>query len=455
MNFRDKDYLLTLLRDGEQMMRSDKIRLVALLSFPAMLGQLSSIIMQYIDAMMVGQIGASASASIGLVSTTTWLFGGITVSLCSGFAVLVAQHIGAKENDKARDILRQAITVCLCFATTVSLICVAIHHHLPIWLGGSADVCDYASKYFLIWALMVPVMQILHLCNGMLRCSGNMKMPMILGIAMCVLDICFNLLFIPRWGVVGAALATAVAGSCCAIWGLWYLCTRSKELSLIGHPGSFMPKWEITRKGFKIGIPMVIEHAVFCGAQIVSTIIVAPLGTVAIAANTIGITVESLCYMPGYGIGEAATTLVGQSIGAKRHDLVRSFSYLTVFIGMAVMTTLGIVMYAFAPELMQMMSSSIDVQIAGTEALRIEAFAEPLYAASIVAYGVFVGAGYTLVPCIMNLGSIWLVRIPLAAWLATSMGLRGVWLAMCLELCFRGIIFLIQMQRKLGSEQIN
>ena len=193
---------------------------------------------------------------------------------------------------------------------------------------------------------------------------------------------------------------------------------------------------------------MAVEHAVFCGAQIVSTMIVAPLGAVAIAANTIGIVVESLCYMPGYGIGDAATTLIGQSFGARRGDLIRSFSILTVGMGMGVMTLLGIVMYLLAPELMLMMSPDVEVQAQGTMALRIEAFAEPMYAASIVVYGVFMGLGDTLVPCIMNLGSIWLVRIPLAAVLARTMGLRGVWLAMCLELTVRGIIFLLRFRFK-------
>ena len=190
---------------------------------------------------------------------------------------------------------------------------------------------------------------------------------------------------------------------------------------------------------------MALEHVVFCAAQIVSTIIVAPLGAVAIAANTIGIVVESLCYMPGYGIGDAATTLIGQSYGARRGDLIRGFSVLTVGMGMAVMTGLGVVMYAAAPELMSMMTPDVAVQAEGTIALRIEAFAEPMYAASIVAYGVFMGLGDTLVPCIMNLGSIWLVRIPLAALLARTMGLRGVWLAMCIELTVRGIIFLVRL----------
>ena len=135
-----------MLRNGGAMTGAEKLRLVALLSVPAMLAQLATIIMQYIDAMMVGNLGASASASIGLVSTTTWLFGGLCGSIGTGFSVLVAQRIGAKENGKARDVLRQAIFVCLCFSLFISALCVAIHNHLPVWLGGAPDMVAHAAR---------------------------------------------------------------------------------------------------------------------------------------------------------------------------------------------------------------------------------------------------------------------------------------------------------------------
>ncbi len=443
-----KDELLALLRDGEAMSMGQKLRLVMLLSVPAMMGQLSTIAMQYIDAMMVGQLGAVASASIGLVSTSTWLFGGVCAAIGHGFAVLVAHHVGAKEYDHARNVMKQAMLVCTGLALCVSAFCVCIHDHLPVWLGGDEDVVVLAAKYFLIWSLTLPVMQLMFLSNSMLRCSGNMSVPFALGVLMCVLDAIFNLLFIPRWGVVGAALATTLSGVICTSLSLSFLLTRSPELALRGRWGGVRLERDTLRRGFKIALPMAVEHVVFCGAQIASTLIVAVLGTVAIAANNFGIVVESLCYMPGYGIGDAATALIGQSFGAKRKDLISSFSRITVWLGVAVMTLMGIVMYIYAPQLMQLMTPDLLVQADGVTALRIEAYAEPMYAASIVVYCIFVGLGDTLVPCVMNLSSIWLIRIPLAAILAGTMGIGGVWLAMCIELNVRGLIFLVRMKLK-------
>jgi Na+-driven multidrug efflux pump len=190
---------------------------------------------------------------------------------------------------------------------------------------------------------------------------------------------------------------------------------------------------------------MGLQHVLMGGAQIVSTIIVAPLGTVAIAANSLAITVESLCYMPGYGIAEAATTLVGQGIGAGQHVLTRSFARMSVGLGIMVMTLMGFLMFVFAPELMTIMTPVDEIISLGASVLRIEAFAEPMFAAAIVCNGVFVGAGDTLKPAIMSLFSMWAVRLTLAAALAPHYGLRGVWIAMAIELTFRGAIFLIRL----------
>ena len=200
-------------------------------------------------------------------------------------------------------------------------------------------------------------------------------------------------------------------------------------------------------KAVKISLPIAVQSILMSGAQIISTIIVAPLGNVAIAAHSFAITAESLCYMPGYGIGDAATTLVGQTFGAGRSALCRSFARLTVGLGMSVMAAMGAIMYVFAPEMIALLSPVADIQALGASVLRIEAFAEPFFAASIVTYSICVGAGDTLRPAIMNLASMWCVRLTLAAYLARDYGLRGVWIAMAVELTFRGLLFLYRLFR--------
>lgn len=451
--------LLDKIRSGERLSLGQQLKLTAQLSWPAMMAQLSSMMMQYIDAAMVGHLGADASASVGLVSTSLWLFWGICSAVTMGFSVQVAHSIGASDHAKGRRILRQSITACFLFSLVVAAVGAAIAWPLPHWLGGTEAVCPDASVYFLVFVLALPLFTMNYLGGGMLRCSGNMKVPGGLNVLMCVLDVIFNFLLIfpsrqinlagihlnlpgAGLGVLGAALGTAAAEIVTAAIMMWFLCFRQDGLAISKEKGSFRPTWEILRKALKVSAPMTLEHVVICGAQIAITVIVAPLGVMAIAANAFAVTAESLCYMPGYGIADAATTLVGQSYGAKRKDLAKRFGYITVALGMLTMSIMGVVMYIFAPEVMALMSPVADIIDLGAQSLRIEAFAEPMFAASIVAYGVMIGVGDTVMPAIMNFGSIWLVRVTLAAWLAPAMGLAGVWLAMCIELCFRGAIFL-------------
>ena len=446
---REKTDLLAYIREGRTMTRNEKLRLIVQLSIPSILAQLSSIIMFFIDASMVGHLGERQSAAIGLVETTTWLFGGLTAAASMGFSVQVAHFIGANDFEGARRVLRQAFVCCAIWSLLLLTCAVIVHRQLPFWLGGGTDIAHDASLYFLIFACAGPFFQLSGLCGSMLKCAGNMKVPSALNIAMCVMDVCFNYFFIftLHMGVVGAALGTFFAILVTSLFMAWFLIFRSKELSLTGHPGSFRPQADTVKTAVKIAAPMGFQQMLMGGAYIVSTVIVAPLGNVAIAANSFAITVESLCYMPGYGIAEAATTLIGQGIGAGQRLLTRSFARMSVALGITVMTFMGVLMFIFAPELMSLMTPIDSIVREGAQALRIEAFAEPMFAAAIVCNGVFIGAGDTLKPAMMNLFSMWAVRLTLAASLAPKYGLKGVWIAMAIELLFRGSIFLFRLFR--------
>ncbi len=442
--FTHSDTLLEKIRQGEILTGREKLLLIFLLSIPSILAQITSVVMFFIDQAMVGRISVEAAAACGLVETSTWLFGSITSAASMGFSVQVAHYIGANDFVRARQVFRHALISTTILSIIIATIGIVISHDLPYWLGGGADIASDASLYFMMFMFAMPFFQLANLSGAMLKCSGDMRIPSIISIAMCVMDVVFNyiLIFIFHLGVLGVALGTALAiviGGCCQAY---FAIFRNKILAL--HLDNTKFEWvgSYLRNAFKIGSPMALQSVLMSGAQIVATMIVAPLGNIAIAANTFAITAESLCYMPGYGIGDAATTLVGQSTGAGRADMCRSLSRMAVFSGMIVMTFMGAIMYASAYELMAFMTPVEDICTLGATVLRIEAFAEPFFAASIVSYSVFVGAGDTLKPAIMNLCSMWLVRLTLAALLARDYGLRGVWIAMAIELAFRGSIFL-------------
>ncbi len=381
-----------------------------------------------------------------MVSTSTWLLNGLCSAVATGFSVQAAQKIGARQERDARHVLKHALVFALCFSGILMAAAIGISGPLPIWLGAGTDIQKNASIYFFIYACSLPAFQLQSLAGSMLQCSGNMRTPAILDAAMCGLDVVFNLLFIQFFGVPGAALGTALATIVICIAKLWAVCVSSPILNIRRkEPCPF--RKAILSHMVRIGLPMGFEHIAICGAMILSTRIIAPLGTAAMAANSIAVTAESICYMPGYGIANAATTLVGQSIGAGRKTLAKSFSNLSTLLGCLIMTGAGILMYFACPLIFRMLTPDMQVQQLATDVLRIELFAEPLFAASIVASGALRGAGDSLVPCLLNLASIWGVRLTLSVLLVGQFGLSGVWVAMCAELCVRGILLVYRQQR--------
>ena len=330
----------------------------------------------------------------------------------------VAQLIGAGRDREAEDVLRQGLKAIILLGLAISAACLSISGRVPRWLGGEAEILADSTAYFRIYCLGVPFILIRQMSNGMMQSTGDMKTPSALSALVCLLNVVLNRLMIfpastvhgipiPGAGlrVVGAAIATTLSEVIISLTALYLLATRNKRISL-RNKGS----WKWKRQN--------IENAA-----------------------------ESLCYMPGYGIGAAATAIIGQTIGAGRHDLTKSFSRVSVYLGMVLMGLTGGIMYFGAPLVFSMLTSSAEVAALGTEVLRIELIAEPLYGASICCAGVFRGAGDTLRPSIMNLVSMWCVRITLALFLVPRMGLQGFWTAMALELCFRGLIFLVRLYR--------
>ena len=418
-----------------------QLRLVWQLSLPAILTQITTIAMQYIDSAMVGALGADASAAIGLVASSTWLFGGVTAAVSAGFSVQVAHRIGAGEDTEARTVVRHGLAAALTLAALLALLGLGICRQLPCWLGGGAEICADASAYFLTFSLMLPFSQLNSLTAGFLQCAGDMVTPSVLNAVMCGLDVVCNALLIPHFGVLGAGMGTALA---CALVSLamgWCCCVRNAQLRLRrGETHAFRP--EILKKAFRIGAPVAVQEIAMNGAMVASTMILAPLGAAAIAANSFAVTAESLCYMPGYGVGSAATTLVGRSVGAGDAAQARRYGNICTALGGALMGCTGLLMMIFCPFVFRLLTPVAEVRTLAAQALRIGLLAEPLFGVSIAAAGALRGAGDTLVPSLLNLGSIWIIRLGLSLLLVGKLGLRGMWIAMAIELCVRGTLML-------------
>lgn len=429
------------MRKGTWRALRPEIALVWRLSLPAILTQITTIAMQYIDSAMVGALGADASAAIGLVASSTWLFGGVTTAVSAGFSVQVAHRIGAGEDTEARTVVRHGLAAALTLAALLALLGLGICRQLPCWLGGGAEICADASAYFLTFSLMLPFSQLNSLTAGFLQCAGDMVTPSVLNAVMCGLDVVCNALLIPHFGVLGAGMGTALACALVSLAMAWCCCVRNAQLRLRrGEAHAFRP--EILKKAFRIGAPVAVQEIAMNGAMVASTMILAPLGAAAIAANSFAVTAESLCYMPGYGVGSAATTLVGRSVGAGDAAQARRYGNICTALGGALMGCTGLLMMIFCPFVFRLLTPVAEVRTLAAQVLRIGLLAEPLFGVSIAAAGALRGAGDTLVPSLLNLGSIWIVRLGLSLLLVGKLGLRGMWIAMAIELCVRGALML-------------
>lgn len=434
--------------------RKARIGEVWRLSLPAILTQITTIAMQYIDSAMVGALGANASAAIGLVASSTWLLNGGTYAVSAGFSVQAAHRIGGQDDAGARAVVRHGLAAALLLSGLLCLLGTGASGALPRWLKGDETICGDAAAYFRTFALMLPFSQLAVLSSAFLQCAGDMVTPSVLNAVMCLLDVFFNWLLIPRFGVLGAGMGTALACAAASLMLLYCCCVRSPRLHL--RRGERCPfDGDILKTALCIGLPVAVQEVAMNGAMVASTRIIAPLGAVAIAANSFAVTAESLCYMPGYGIGAAAASLVGRCVGAGDGKNARAYGGVCTAMGAAFMGGTGLAMMLLCPLVFQMLTPDPAVRALAVQVLRLELPAEPLFGISIVAAGVLRGAGDTFVPGLLNLISIWGVRIGLSLVLVGPLGLRGVWIAMGAELCVRGLLMLLRQRTSNYYERVH
>ena len=447
------------MRAGETISRRNQTRLAVSLSLPAILEQLVATLMSYIDTAMVGALGADATAAIGVVASSTWLFNGVVAAVAIGFSVQVAQYLGAGREEDSRNVLCQSILFNGAFGVAIAALAVVVGFFLPSLLGADPAVHKDASAYFSIVGAFLPFFMAAMLYSGILRCSGDVRTPSLLNIGMCVLDVIFNFFLIyptrtiggfTVWGaglgVRGAALGTGLAMACV---GVALLCIVLRRNSVLRPRGS--EEWRFTgvclRNMARLASPAALERITLCVAQIILTAVVTRMGTVAVAANYVAVQAETICYLPAFGVAAAATSLVGQSVGAGRPDMAKRFACLTTALSFALVTVTGILLYVLAPWLSGLLTPEREVLDLSVRVLRIVAFSEPMCAVSIAVIGALRGAGDSRGPFLLNLLSMWGVRVVAVLLFARPYGLVGVWVCMTIELVFRGAVFLVRLLR--------
>ena len=300
-----------------------------------------------------------------------------------------------------------------------------------------------------------------NMLSAILRCAGDAKSPMFLNSLINVLNVILNFFLIyptrtiqifgeelrmpgAGLGVKGAAIASSLATAVVFFLFLLVLFKKPGPVQITGEDSTKLHP-ECLRTAVRFGLPVAMERGSMCAAQILITGMISGIGTIAMAANHLAVTAESVSYSPAYGVSAAATALVGQAVGAGRKKLAMRFAKITVFMGIGLMAAGGVLLFVFARPLIMLFSTDEEVIALGMTVLRIVAFAEPFFGAAIVGSGALRGAGDSRAPFIICLSTMWGVRITLVLLLTKHLGLVGVWLAMAVELTTRGVIFLMRL----------
>ena len=426
--------------------------ILARLALPAILEQILLTLISYADTAMVGSLGSVATAAVGLIAPVTWLIGGALQGVGVGYSVLVAHAIGARDEARARHIIVQSVLAILVCGMGSFALFLGLSPFIPRWLGAKPDVLPDAIAYLRIYSLSLLPNACMCVMGPIIRCMGNAKLPLVFNTLANFLNIVLNFLLIfptrevwgyPVWGagmgVAGAAWGTTISITLAGI-AMLLIFFKRKDGFRLSLREDWRPDREIIRRAARLGLPYTIERSAINLGMLVTTRIISGVGTIAVAANHIAVTAEGLCYLPAYGIGSAATTLVGQSVGAKDPEGADKYGKLAEIWGFVLCAITGATLFITAPWLASLFNKDPLVVAEATLALRIVAPIEPFFASFIILSGALRGAGDTRVPMFLCLGSMWCVRILFSFILVNGfgLGLAGAWAAMAADLLLRG-----------------
>ena len=426
-------------------MKNKQLKTICTLAWPSIVQEALNTIVTYVDTAMVGALGASASAAVGLTSTVGWLVAGLSISFGIGILAVCAQGVGASDEKKIRIAGQQAFFMTMIVGTILTIVCIGISPYLPTWLGGDVSIREEASLYFMIISLPLLLRTAIFIFSSALRGVSDMKTPMYINLYMNVINIVLNFLliypsnhYLGFWipgaslGVKGAAIATAISFTFGGIL-ISYRYYKNKNFQIY-QTGVHFNK-NVFQECLRISIPVCMERSVICLGHITFASLVAKLGVVHFAAHTIALQAEQAFYIPGYGFQSAAATLVGNAVGEKNEAKVKQVTYLICKMTFSLMIIAGIILFVFAESLMSFFTPHADVIRLGTSVLRIVSISEPIYGVLVILEGTFNGMGDTKAPFVYSLMTMWGIRI-LGSWMMIHVfhfDLKAVWLMMVLD----------------------
>lgn len=417
------------------------------LSGPALVEMVLVSFVGVVDMIMVGRIGPAAIAAVGLTNQPMFIAMAVFQALNVGTTALVARFIGARDPAEASRTAQQSLLITVILGLILSVLSYWASPWVIAAMGAEPDTLPLGISYFQIVSLGIAFMAVSLCVASVLRGVGDTKTPMKVNVVANLVNCVGNYILIygklgfPAYGVVGAAAATTISRVVAAVLMLGSVLRKDSMIKL-GPIREFRLRLDLIKRVVNIGIPSAVEQFVFRVGQLVYVRIVAGLGTVVFAAHQIGMNILSLSFMPGQAFSMAATTLVGQALGARKPEAAEKCALETRRLGMIISGAMTVVLFFFGERIARLYTADLEVARRTAMVLRIIGLVQPAQSTQFILSGALRGAGDTKWPLYSSLVGIWGVRVVFGYTFTRllNLGLFGAWLAMALDQLARSVV---------------
>lgn len=426
-------------------------RRIFILAWPAVLEMMLYMLLDVVDVAFVGRLGPEALVAVGLGAQIYFSALFVFSALAVGATALIARAVGAGEKEQAGKVAAQALLLAVLVGIGFGLVALFFSRSILEVFRFELHVRQLAAAYFQIAGTPAAFALLLFVGSGIFRGAGMTKISLMVAGLTNVVHIgadyvlIFGKLGFPALGVQGAAFATALAQTFgCAL--ILILLVSGLTPLKVCFANFFRIENTLIKKIIGLSVPAGLEEVLLSLGSIVSSFLLVRLGTLAFAAHQVTLAAESLSYMPGYGFAVAATTLVGQSLGARKPYAAHRYGWEAAKMALLVMGGVSLLFLFFPNFVVRVFAKDPEVVELGSICLRIAALEQPSIALNMVLAGALRGAGDTRTPMLVTVLSIWLLRLPLFYLViyVFSFGLPAIWLVTAFEWLVRASLITAQ-----------
>ncbi|MBI4296513.1 MAG: MATE family efflux transporter [Chloroflexi bacterium] len=422
------------------------------LSWPTLVSSTLMMLGPTIDMIWVGRLGAAAIGGVGVGGMAVMMVDTMRMGLLAGLRAMVARNVGAGDKQTANHAANQAFVLVSVFSILTAIVGISFAESLLKLLGLAPDIVAQGSIYLKIQFIGSIAMSFRMVVDAIMQASGDSMTPMKIAVFFRILHVilCPFLVFgwwvFPRLEVTGAAVTSVISQSFGMIIGLWLLFAGHSRLkpTLTG----FRLDLRTIGTMVKIGVPSAVMGIQFNLGQFVLMALIAPFGTLAVAAHVIGQRVEGVVAMPAWGMGMAAGVLVGQNLGARQPERAQQSGWYGATIVQGFMLVCSAALLFFAERVVAVFNPDPALMDMGSAFLRIASVSYLVMGGSAIFSQCIAGAGETVWPMLIGIIAVWVIQLPLAYYLShTGLGVYGIRWAIVAGMVVTAVIYVVYFQR--------